>query len=315
MKQVNRIKILSVVFAIFAVLAIFSIQKNFSKSTVDLDEDKVSIEDTASVSRIIIVNKEGEQVLSRGKSGWIINGKYKTRELATAMLMIGLNQLQIKREVSDESRTRVVNLLKEKGAKVIIEYSGGKKELIFTSNENDVNSTYLLIPGEEAPYIAFVPGVPGDINNLFRFGEKDWRSRIVFYSQPNHIQSLKISYPHEPDSDVEINYKRGNFEVKGVNASDTSELYQFLSFFQNLQVSRFLDSSDSLISPYIKKQPFAIIELVDLNPEKSNILRIYKTLENQTEYYALLGSNNEPTAIRKDFLRHVLLKKNDFVKR
>jgi hypothetical protein len=229
--------------------------------------------------------------------------------------MVGLNQLEIKRPVSEESKEKVMQLLKEKGARVVVENAEGKKELIFASNENDVNSTYLLVPGTATPYIAFVPGIPGDINNLFHFSENDWRSRILFASQPNHIQSLQISYPQDPASNVDISYARGNFEVKGVSPLDTAKLYEYLPLYQNIPISRFLDSTDSLSASLINKAPFAQIKLIELDSSKNNAVEIYKSPDNQTEFYGRIAKTGEEVALKKDVFSQLLMKKNDFVKR
>jgi hypothetical protein len=313
MKGTTRIKILSIIFIVLAIVAYFALQEKFSTDTIVKDKNSIAIDDTASINKIVIEKKDVTVLTRTEKNTWLVNNKYEARQYAVNMLMLGLNQLQIKRQVSEESKKNVFKILTTEGAKVTIFFGGDKKTMTFSTNENDINTTYFLDENSNVPYIAYVPGVPGDINNIFRFKENDWRSRKLFASSPMGIKSVRVSYPKEEDSSFEIFYDAGDFHIRGLDKVDTIKLYQYLDYFSNSPVSSYIPGSADSIRQILKRMPlYAIIELTDINPDKSATIEIYKNPEPQKDYSALVSKSNEAVTLNRQLFDGILVKKSYF---
>jgi len=315
-KATNRIKILSVVFVLLAIGAWFSVQKKFSTNTIDQSEGNVAIQDTASISKIKVEQNGKLLVLTKSADGWVVNGKYKTVYRPMTMMLVGLNQLQIKRPVSDESKARVLKDLQEKGAKVTVENAEGVTTLTFLTNENDINTTYLLTQKSQEPVIAYVPGISGNINNLFKLSENDWRNRRLFYSNPRTLKSIKVSYPQNPAEGFEINYSEGKLELAGVSSLDSSKFFPYIAAFQNIPVSFYLsDKKDSANALIQKSQLLGKIEVNDLDSVKTNSVEVFKDSGNKKDYFGRVGKTGEPVVLNKEIFDYLLAKKSQFIKR
>lgn len=316
MKATNRIKILSVVFVLLAIGAWFSLQKKFTTNTIDKSEGGVGIQDTSSISTIKVEQQGKLLVLNRTSDGWVVNGKYKTLFKPMARLVVGLNQLQVLRPVSNESKARVLKDLKEKGAKVTVENAEGVTQLRFLTNENDVNTTYLLTENSQEPTIAYIPGIPGNINNLFKWTENDWRNRRLFYSNPRSLKSIKVSYPQKPTDGFEINYSNGKLELEGVTSLDSSKFFPYVAAFQNIPISFYLsDKKDSANTLIQKSQLLGKIEVSDLDSAKTNSVEVFKDSGNKKDYLGRLGKTGEPVVLNKEIFDYLLAKKSQFIKR
>lgn len=316
MKATNRIKVLSVVFVLLALGAWFSLQKKFSTNTINKSEGKVAIQDTASITKIKVEHNGKLLVLTKSSDGWVVNGKYKTVYRPMAMMMMGLNQLQVKRPVSQESKSRVLQDLHGKGTKVTVENAEGETSLTFMTNENDINTTYLLTPQSEEPVIAYVPGIQGNINNLFKLTENDWRNRRLFYSNPRTLKSIKVSYPHNPADGFEITYSDGKLELPGVTSLDSSKFFPYIAAFQNIPVSFYLsDKKDSANALIHKSQLLGKVEVSDLDSAKSNSIEVFKDSGNKKDYLGRIGKTGEPVVLNKEIFDYLLAKKSQFIKR
>jgi hypothetical protein len=314
MRSLTRIKILSVVFVMLLIAAYFSLQQKLTTNTIKNNDQSVSIEDTASIEKITI-EKGGEvRVLTKSpNSTWLVNNKYKVRTNVINLLLLGLNQLEIKRPVSEEMKNKTLDLLKRSGTKVTVEYGGQKKSLVFASNENDINTSLLITENSSTPNIAYVPGVPGDINNIFKLTEQEWRSRELFSSKPGEIQTLKVTYPKASDN-FEIYFQGGNLILKDVAPLDSNKLFEYLELYRYVPVSSYLPNHDSIDSKFKTSSYFATIDLVDINSGKSNSIQIYKNGGNGKDYLGKVASSKEAVLVNKEVFDRLLVNKAYFVK-
>lgn len=315
MRSLTRIKILSVVFVLLLIAAYFSLQQKLTTNTIKSNDQSVAIEDTASIDKITI-EKEGElRVLTKSSnSNWLVNNKYKVRTNVMNLLLLGLNQLEIKRPVSEEMKSKSSDLLKRSGTRVTVEYGDQKKTLLFASNENDINTSLLKTQNSSIPYIAYVPGVPGDINNIFKLTEQEWRSRELFSSRPGEIQSLKVSYPKASDN-FEIYFQGGSLILKDVAPLDSNKLFEYLELFRYAPVASYLPNHDSVDAKFKASSYFATIDLVDINSSKSNSIQIYKNGGNGKDYLGKIGNSKESVLVNKEIFDRLLVNKAYFVKK
>ena len=316
MKQLTRIKILSLVFILLGIASFFALKEKYSTDTIVKEEGGIAV-DTSLVNKITIVKEGITQTLTKSPRGeWVVNNKFKVRVNVINLLLVGLNKLEIKRPVSDESRKKVYDQITKSGATLTIDLGETKRVLKFASNPNDYNSTYILSENSDVPYIAYVPGVPGDINNVFKLSETDLRSRELFTSSPQTIQNISISYPSDPAGNMEVEFKSGDFSLKNVDNLDTAKFYQFLQFFSYIPVSGYLNAqADSIQAKFAKNPVYAVIQLTDIDEAKSNSLTIFKDPADNRNYLGKIGKTGEPVLLNKELYDRVLVKKSFFVRR
>lgn len=302
---------------LLCVAAYFALREKLSSDTITKgEEETVAIADTAAVKKVTIGKNGVTRVISRGNEGWLVNGRYKTAYRPTALLLVGLNQLRIKRPVSEESKQKVYKEVMQQGTVVTIETGEGNKVLRFLSNPADVNTTYLVTENSATPYVAYVPGIPGDINNLFNLTENDWRTRKLFASNPRSIDTLKVSYPKDPQGSFEIVYHNGDFSIPGIPAPDSVALRNYLTLYQNAPLTAYLtDKKDSAEAVLRRSELAGTIELSDLKAQNSAQVKVYKDPQNKKEYLGVIPSTGEPVLLDKELFDALMVKKSFFRKR
>lgn len=312
MKIPLRIKVLSVVFLVLAVAAYFALQKKLTVDTIQKNDTEVAIADTSSIEKIT-VEKDGEtRVLKKEGGVWKINDRYEVRHNVMNLLLMGLHQLEIKRPVAEELKKNTMDLLRQKGAKVTVDFGDRTKTLLFASNENDVNTTYLLPGKGSTPYVAYVPGVPGDINNIFKLQEHEWRSRELFRSNSGSVQHLKVTYPSDPSQSFEIYFEGGEYFVRGLSKMDTARVDSYLNYYSFAPVSGYVKAeADSLQALFQKAKLHATIELTDINSSRSASIKVYRS-EDPKNYLGTIGKNGELVTVNKELFDYLLVKKDYF---
>jgi hypothetical protein len=309
--QYRRIKILSVIFVLSAIGAFFALRKSTSTGTID-KEISVGIKDTAAVYKISFEYNGKEQTLQRTNNIWKINGKYEARQRWVQTILAGFNRLEVKRPVSDEFKNEVFNNMKQHGVKLNVFYSDAVTKYIMMPNDNDSNSTYLLINEAKIPYVAYVPGIIGDISEPFRLSEQEWRTRKIFSASLMGLKEIRIEYPSNPSSNVQITFGEGGFKIKDVVAIDTAKFAHFLEDLQYAPVLSYISNKDSVIGIISNNKPLAVIFVSDMSEERSSIIEIYKNIADKKTYLALLGKDREPVLLRSDIFDRVMVKKDYF---
>jgi hypothetical protein len=311
MDPYKRIKILSVIFVLAAIGAFFALRKSTTASTID-KEVSVGIKDTAAVYKISFEYQGKEQTLQRSQGVWKINGKYEARQRWVQTILAGFNRLEVKRPVADEFKSEVFNNMKQRGVKLNIFYGDAVTRYIMMPNDNDSNSTYLLRNEDKIPYIAYVPGIIGDISEPFRLGEQEWRTRKIFSASPMGLKEIKVVHPADPTSEVQITFGGGGFKLKDVASADTAKFANFLEDLQYASLLSYISNKDSVMDIISKEKPLAVINVSDISEERSNMIEIYKNPADKKTYLGLLGREREPVLLRSDVFNRVMVKRDYF---
>jgi hypothetical protein len=179
-------------------------------------------------------------------------------------------------------------------------------------NDNDSNSTYLIVNDDKLPYIAYVPGIIGDISEPFRLSEQEWRTRKIFPASQMGLKEIRVEYPSDPSSDVQISFSQQGFKIKDVAAIDTAKFAAFLEDLQYAPVLTYLSNKDSVLKLIAVRKPLAIISVSDISEERSSVVEVYKNLADRKTYLGLIGKDKEPALLRSDLFDRVMLKKDYF---
>ena len=316
MKQSTRIKLLSIIFLITGIGAVLILWKGTGFGNSDANGINVSV-DSSSLNKITLRYNDQTTVLTKVPLKWMVNGKYKASSNLIQLIIVGLSKAEVKRPVAEENKKRVIEFLKQKGIQVKVEGTDWNKKFLIYTNENDVNSSYFLEEGNPEPYIIYVPGFSGDMTNIFKKSEADWRSRILFTSTPTSLQKIAVSYPAYKTSNVEIIWNADRtFKVAGINKVDTAKVYTYLSQFEEVNVDNYVYKDKEAIMTEIRKNaPVAILEMTDLDASNNHKLSIYNESKDPKGIYAIVEPQNELVVMNPKTLFRILVRKEFFEKK
>lgn len=182
-----------------------------------------AVEDTASITKIIITDINGTAVLDRTEDSryWTLNGEHKARKSSTDLILKTFNRAKVKTAVPSAQRATVLkNLLTAKRVDI---YQGSnspvKTWFVGTSTSNHTGTYMLLeIPGagrSEEPFVVHLDGFSGFLTTRFFSDVKEWRYTGIF-DFPN--RSLKL---------VEVINHNEAHETFILSADTTGELSLF----------------------------------------------------------------------------------------
>ncbi len=212
--------ILFIVLIAALAAAWFVYNKNTKSTLASEPLTNFAIEDTATVNKIIITDLQGSHaVLERipGQALWQLNKKYQARKDAVDLLLMTINRIRVRGNVSEKGRDNVMKLLVTGGKKVEV-YTGGNEpaKIYYIGNPTeDHTGTFMLleIPGigrSEDPYITHIEGFTGFLSTRFFTSENEWRYTGIFEYPQLNFDRVQIVIHNNSNYSFEVNYKGGN---------------------------------------------------------------------------------------------------------
>lgn len=261
-------------FLVFAVLAMVSwyVWQQRGSGTLKVSETAFGIEDTASVVKIFMADRQGKKLtLSRSVGGpWKLNQNRVPRPDAVHTLLETLRRWEVKTPVPRPSVQTVFRNLATLGVKVEVYFADQTKKVYYVgSGTPDMRGTYAMLEGSSLPYVLHLPGWEGYLSTRFFTDEEEMRERVLFRLNPDSLDRLLVEYPNEPTESYSltlVNGKglvlRGYDPVSGqvgpdlqANPDAVASLWQGFRFlpvegFENNQPMR--DSVPSRVPPKMK---------------------------------------------------------------
>jgi hypothetical protein len=258
---------------VLCVLAVFVFRKKGGKGNIDQDSQRFKFEDTAKITRLFLIDKEGKKVtLTRKGKDWLVNDKYIVRKDAILTLLETIKKVEVKSHVPNSLKPGVLKLMSAKAVKIEV-YAGDDlvRQYYVGHESGDHEGTHMILTNLETgenypePYITHIPGFIGFLTTRYFTDESDWRDRLAINYKPNEIANLKMEHLENPDSSFAIIVQNMNNIIlqnsKGVSvAYDGGKMKQYLSYFQNISYETLFTTSaaqlaDSLArnaNPYIR---------------------------------------------------------------
>jgi len=316
MSQKNRIKIFAILFLATGIGALLVLLKDIDFGSDENPSQKIAV-DSVSLSKITLTYKATTTILKKGKPNWTVNDKFRARQNLINLMIVGLTKAEIKRPVAAENKSKIAELLIQKGIKVMVESDGKNTIFYIAPNENDSNSSYYLEEGKTEPYIIYVPGFSGDMTNLFSMDEAGWRNRELYSSTPMSLQKIAVYYPKFKDKSVEIVWNADKtFTIKGITTIDSTKVITYLTQFEFVNVDGYVyDNKETIMAALRKKEPQAIIDVADLNPASNHKLSIYEESKEPKGIYAIVEPENELVIMKPEVLFRLLVRKEFFEKK
>lgn len=294
----NRLPL--IILAVLALVAAVLLAKQ-KRGTMQSRENNFAVDDTASVNKIFLADKQGKKVtLERLDSGsWQLNGKYEASEPMMEVMLKTICSIAVKEPVAKAARNNIIRVMSGKSVKVEIYQQVyrinlfGKVKLFKHEKRTrtyyvgdatmDNSGTFMLMEGSERPYVVYIPGFKGYVAARYSPLEADWRGHSVFRFKLPEISSVSVAYSEKPENSFIIRHVSDrSFELSALAGNtiisdfDTVKVIQYLSMFRDQNFESVLDNMPKAKYDSITKStPTIVITLVDkLN--KPHVLNAWK---------------------------------------
>lgn len=259
---------------VLAAVAYYFYTQN-ANTTLETDERDFAVEDTASITRIFMADKNGREVLldRNPEGGWILDETHAVRKDAIDMLLETMNRITVKAPVSKSMFNNVLKNMVNLGIKVEI-YQGGdnpsKTYYVGTSNQNHTG-TYMLLDGASKPFLMHIEGFYGFLGPRYIIRANDWRKNGLFNYPYGDIQQIEVSYRDEPQRGFRIEVGSTPEDLALYNSNDqpmpgfdSTEVRSFLALFQDINYEGFEETKTEAFIDSIKAAtPYKVISVTD----------------------------------------------------
>ena len=291
----NRVTLIIALILLIAAGALFITN---SYTTLRKDSSKFAIEDTASVTKIFIADKNNNEVtLNRLADGsWLVDGKYTAQQAKISSFLKTLMDLEVRSPVPLVARNNVITRMAVIAKKIEI-YQITPRLNIFNRIRlfprekltkvyyvgdvtQDNQGTFMLMEGAEEPYIVHIPGFRGFVSTRYSTVKADWRDYTVFHTPINEIQSVKVEFPLNPGQSYQFEVQDNqNIQLQSLadnlvlKSYDTIRALNFLTAFEDIRFESLLEHliEKEFIDSVTATTPKTIITLTNRGGETNSV--------------------------------------------
>ena len=289
-------------FTLIAVIILGSIAVwlyfNKGNGTIDRSIRNFSVQDVTTVDKITL--KSGNAIINliRQDVGvWMLNKHYTANINTLKSLLYTIKNIDIKEPVAKSIQDSVLKALVSNGVKCEIYQNNALTKAYYVGAETaDGSGTYVVLINPETmkpaakAFVAYIPGVEGNVGANYFVDEKAWRDNTVFSYKPEDILSIKLEIPLYPQASYELSINSfGNQEVKMLSSKqplpnlDTSSVKQYLSYFEQLNFESFeSDLNAEQMASLIKSTPLNILTVTSRDGRV-----------NKVQFYPIRNTKNE----------------------
>ncbi|MBO7496026.1 MAG: hypothetical protein J6T98_05695 [Salinivirgaceae bacterium] len=224
-------------------LATIAVFLRNGKSTIGRSEGRFNVEDTASVTSVIISNMHGESVeLERVQHQWLVDGQTTARTDLIPVLLKVLHDIDKSKAVAKKAADGIASAMKTDGFHIVVK---NRRKAIVSYNllfgENNV--CIAMIDGSKHPFEVEVPGYPQIITILKLSSAADWKSRAVFAANSDRIEQIVFNSESHPDRSFIMKRNGRQMEVYSyplglkISNIDNEKVDRFVAQFQRKDYS------------------------------------------------------------------------------
>jgi len=303
MKKKNII--IFIIVILLMVIAVFLVYNQSNGTFKDKDKD-FAIQDTASITKIFLADKNDNTVLleKTGEGAWLLNSEFKVRNSGVNMLLETVKNLVPKYPVPESAHNTIVSHLAVNSVKVEIYQMVYRIDLFglqLFSHEKLTKTyyvggatpnnlgTYMLMEGADIPFVVHILGFRGYVAPRYTTIAKNWRDHAIFQVNISDISSITMEFPKNPENAYKIvneNRKLSLFKLETnevLPQYDTLKLLNFLTSFADIRFEAFLNEmeihrKDSIIN----STPEHIITVMNNEGVSTEIVTFLKPNDNRT---------------------------------
>lgn len=240
MQRKRNIQLLISLASLLVITAIVLYSVAFSEQEV-VDRNIFKVENLKSVDRVVLGKASQSVELKLEGTRWKVNGKSADVNLVD-VLFATLQQAEVKRPVASSLQDSVRNQLNKNGVKVSL-YEGEQLVSEFVAGGNR-NKTQAYFMNEDESYVMVIPGYRVYTAGIFELDEEGWLDKYIFNFNWRNFKQLKVSFPGNPKNDFEVAMGKQYFEVKGLEAVDTTKLNDFLDAISLTTVDQYVKKDE-----------------------------------------------------------------------
>ncbi len=187
-----------IVLLVLVAVAYYVYTTKGSKSSISNRLKDFAVEDTSSIDKIIISNKNGSVLkLTKTNGQWMANDTIKARKDMIRTLLETIKRVSIKSPVNKAMKDNVMKQLATGAVQVEIFVDGDLEKKYFVGGATqDGLGTFYLLDNSDEPIVAHIPGFDGYLTVRYNTNQEVWRDREVFRYFPQNIDIITIDYPN-----------------------------------------------------------------------------------------------------------------------
>lgn len=256
-----------------------------------------AIADTASVSKFIISDTEGNKItISRAnkEKTWMVDGSsFKARPENATLVLDALKRIVIRQDLDEAEINTTLNLLAVRHKKVeffLNDDTTPVKTWFIGNSTSDHQGTYMLLQEEEqkssVPFIVYKPGMRGNLEARFFTSFVDWRYSGIYNYGVGEVKSIAFKNIDEPSESFQINVKEdsklefldGEKNLQPV--FDTAQVSHYVTHYKNLHFNHTVkDLTQQQMDSVLNQTPNSIIKVTNID-DVSKSVNIWKIFDN-----------------------------------
>lgn len=276
--------------------AVYKLTREDPYSTLGKDND-FAVQDTAQIGKIFIGDRNGNSaLLTRNGVWWMVNQKYKVNPPVMESLLKTIYGLETLYRPPVEAAKTMVKNLATKSVKVEIYNKSNKLIRVFYVGgvTPDESGTYMIMEGEDQPFVVGQKGKDGGIKVSFFTEEEKWRDKGIFRYAVDDLKIVSVEYPKLKNKSFILTKSESGYDIEPliegvpkINAKpNPSKVESYLTGFKKQIAEAFenkLPRRDSLM----QLLPFSILRTEDMKGQRHEV-KLYPIIPTNRDEQALL---------------------------
>lgn len=215
----------------------------------------IHIEDTASITKIVISDKTPKSVtLIRTKNGWETGSGNPVRTDAIQILLETLYRVRLKNFVPETARDNVLRRMASAGKEVKV-YAGSRliRHFYVGTETMDEMGTYMMLKEGKNPYAMFIPGFNGFLSTRFFANEALWMRKTIWAFDNLEISKVQYQDFDTPENSFTLTVDKGYHLTNAAGQplkADSIKAAVFLAGFRTVEYEGVILPED----PIFKRQ-------------------------------------------------------------
>ncbi|PIB36032.1 hypothetical protein BFP72_11810 [Reichenbachiella sp. 5M10] len=268
------------------------------------DRSIFAIEDTASVSSIVIQGPQGLLQVQRQRGGWQLNDTLLADPALIKVVFSIMQQVRVQRPVSQLNLERIQKSLRESGQKISVVANGETNEW-YAGGDLSKSQAYFGDESLSQVYLVGIPGYNHYVSGVFELTPNQWRDRLLFDSNFRSLQELNISYAD--GESLKIDFEDRFFKVNALEHIDTTQLMTYINGLEKFQLNDYLTPGDyPRYDSLAKTMPVARLILRDIDERKNRDLEVYAKIPGE-RFYLLTNRSGDRIVVDQERLNSLLV--------
>ena len=274
--------ILALFIILLACLSWFALNLKDNQGASDARAFNFKIEDTTTVSKIIITDAFGQQfTLIKKNNSWTDLKGGCVSKTNVSLILEAFHKIEFKGYLPQKSEKRFTELMASSHIKVEIFQDGEwtKTWYMGPASPDHYGQIMLLETANEgksaSPVMMKLAGMNGLIDPRFFADARQWACTEIMALQIEDIKSVKAKFYDEPYRSFELQKKGRRFQVtqngQPLTSLDTTNVYRYLQGYQKIHFEQMNFSlSDKQVDSVKKSKPFCMLA-VKTNNERISL--------------------------------------------